>query len=170
MQRHVAGHGPEAAGRIRDVQPGRPRYHMAAEHLQPPLQRREGLQRGHAAVADHQFGLAAQQRLHQQGDIGGVVLVIGVSIDDEVRAEPQAGLQPGGKGGRQPGVMRQPQHMIHLTVLRGLRGAVSAAVIDHQQLHLIDPVDAARQLHHRLRQRFGFVIAGDLDNEFHSGW
>jgi len=167
MQRYIAGHGAEAAGSIRHVQPGSPRDNPAAENLQLALERREGLQGCHTAVADHQVSFAPQDGRQQRWQIAGMVLIIGVSVDDQVSAQPQAGLQPGGEAGSQTHMMRQPQDMLHPAGCGNIGCAVTAAVVHHQHFHFIYAVQPARQFTDRLGQRFSFVVAGDLDDEFH---
>ena len=46
------------------------------------------------ARADHHVGFAGQDRGGQLGDVRGFVLVVGVGIDDDVRAQAQAGVKP----------------------------------------------------------------------------
>ena len=169
VQRHVAGHGPEAAGGIRHVQPGSARDHPAADHLQAAFERREGLQGSHPAVANDQFGLASQDGAYQKRDVGSIVLVVGIGVNDQIRPQPQAGLQPGSKGNCQPGMVRQAQHMVHPAGARSFRCSVRAAVIDHQKFDFVHPVDLARQLSHCLWQGFGLVITRDLNDKFHAG-
>ena len=47
--------------------------------------------------ADHDVGRARQNRGGQGGNIIGVILIVGVRVDDDVRSEAQTGVQPGHK-------------------------------------------------------------------------
>ena len=51
---------------------------------------------------------------------------------------------------------------------RHLGCTVAAAVVHHQVLDLVHPCDRARQVAHRLGECGFFVVAGNLDDQFHS--
>ena len=59
----------------------------AAEELQATLDQREILHVFNRPRADYDLRLARHDRRDERGDIGGVVLVVGVRVDDHVGAE-----------------------------------------------------------------------------------
>jgi hypothetical protein len=71
------------------------------------------------------------------------------------------------EGGGQPAVTSQLQHMMNAQFSGYLRGAVGAAVIDHEILDCFEAGDFARQIADHGRERCFFIKAGDLDDEFH---
>ena len=64
------------------------------------------------AVADHHVGFAAQDRGHELGDVGALVLVVGVGVDDHVGAELQARVQARLKRRCQALVVGQPDDVV----------------------------------------------------------
>jgi hypothetical protein len=51
---------------------------------------------------------------------------------------------------------------------RHLDGAVGGAVVDHEPLDRLDPLDLARKVGEGRRQSRLLVEAGDLDDELHA--
>ena len=125
-------------------------------------------QRG-LAVADHDVGAAVQDRLDQARDIGAGILVVAVGVDDDVGAGLEAGVEPGAEGVGKAAVAGLGDDMIDAEGPRDLDRAVGRAVVDDQDLHLVDARDAPRNGGHGLGQRRLFVVAGDLDDELHGG-
>jgi len=56
---------------------------------------------GNRPCTDHNIRFPVQYRLHQEWDIIGIVLIVGVSIDDHIGAQFQTGVQTGHKSTRQ---------------------------------------------------------------------
>jgi hypothetical protein len=100
-------------------------------------------QRGHLAVADHHLSRSIEDRLHHGRDVAGVVLVVGIGVDDDVRAPLDGIAQTGGKGDREPTVDRHPDHFCACPA-RHLRGSIGRSVIDYQDLDLINAVNCGR--------------------------
>ncbi len=100
-------------------------------------------------------------------DRRGVVLVVGVGVDDHVGAELQARvesrLEPGGKAL----VVGQADDVVDAVVARDRDRPVGRAVVDDQPLDLIEPLDLAREVGQRQREGLLLVEARDLDDEFH---
>ena len=119
------------------------------------------------AVADDDVGLAGEDRRDQLGDVGAAVLVVGVGVDDDVGAELEAGVEAGLEAGRQPLVVGQPDDVLDAVLAGDLDRAVGRAVVDDQQLDLVDPLDPAGDVGDRRRQRRLLVEAGDLDDQLH---
>jgi hypothetical protein len=74
--------------------------------------------------ADHDRSTPRHDRLHELRDIVRVVLVVRVRIHDHIRAEPQAGIEPGHKAAREPLVKTEIDDVIHAIRPRHLDGAV----------------------------------------------
>ncbi|OPZ67140.1 MAG: hypothetical protein BWY83_02694 [bacterium ADurb.Bin478] len=119
------------------------------------------------AVADHQISLMRQNRPHQLGDIFARILVIGVGVDNQIRAQPQTGVQAGGKAGGQSLIAIQAHDMVNAQLPRDLHRFILAAVVDHQNLDGIDALDLAGQVRQRDRQGLRFVITGNLNDQLH---
>lgn len=122
---------------------------------------------GHA-VADDDVGAAVEDRLDQARDIGALVLIVAVGIDDDVGAEPQAGVEPDAEGARQALVVLVDENMIDAKLPRHLDRAVRRSIADDEDFHVIDAVDLARNIRHRRRQRLLFVVTGNLNNQLHA--
>ncbi len=121
----------------------------------------------HLPVADDHVGPPGQHRRDQVGDGIPGVLAVGVGVDDDVGPQPQAGVDARLEGAGQPQVLRVADDVVD-TVGRGHFGrGVMAAVVDDQRLDAINARHAPRQVGQRPRQHLGFVVAGNLDNEFH---
>ena len=101
-QRRFAGIGAEAAGRVWHVCIRDLSDNPAAYELQPPLEPRHVPQRADVAVADHDVGLATEQRGEELADIPTGVLVVRVGVDDEIGVEFQGCIDAGHEGGGQP--------------------------------------------------------------------
>ena len=105
------------------------------------------------AVADDHVGLAGEDRRDQLRHVGAAVLVVGVGVDDDVGAELEAGVEPGLESGGEALVVGQPDDVLDPVLARDLDRAVGRAVVDDQQLDLVDALDLARQVGDRRRQR-----------------
>jgi hypothetical protein len=99
--------------------------------------------------------------------IGAAVLVVGVGVDDDVGAQFQAGVEARLEAGREALVVGQADDVLDPAFAGHLDRAVSAAVVDHQQLHLVDAGHLARQVGDRRGQRRLLVEARDLDDQLH---
>ncbi len=89
------------------------------------------------ALADHHVGLPRENRLHELRNVGGLVLVVRVGVDDDIRAARETGLDARHERAREA-EMRAVDHMVHAEFLRDLRGAVGAAVVHDEPLDLVD--------------------------------
>ena len=115
--------------------------------------------------ADHQVGLAGEDRRGQLRDVVGAVLVVGVGVDDHVGAGAQRGLEAGGERAGQALVAPEADDVIDAGGLGDRDRRVGAAVVDH---HPFDPREArhrARQGRERDAERRRLVEAGDLDDQ-----
>jgi hypothetical protein len=118
-------------------------------------------------VSDDHVGVPPQDRRDELGDVGRVVLVVGVGVYDHVRAELQTGVQSSLETGGQPLVIGETHHVIHAAVLGHFNRLVRRAVIDDQPLHRVEPVELTGQQRQRVRQLLLLVETGNLDDQFH---
>ena len=100
-------------------------------------------------------------------DVGAVVLVVGVGVDDHVRAELQRRVDAGLESGGQALVVRQAHEMVDAVGARDRDGVVGRAVVDDEPLDDVEALHRAGQVSERLRELVGLVEAGDLDDELH---
>ncbi len=118
-------------------------------------------------VPDDHVGLAAEDRRHELGDVGALVLVVGVGVDDHVGAELEPGVEAGLEGGGQALVVGQADDVVDARGPRGLNGGVGGPVIDDQPFDGVKALDRARQPAEGQRQLLFLVETGDLDDELH---
>jgi hypothetical protein len=123
-------------------------------------------QLGNVAIADDDVRLATEQRGDQARNFARRILVVGVGIDDEVRAGLERGIDAGDECGRQPLVAAETHDVLDAALVRHISGAVARSVVDDQHLHDVDPGDRSRQIGEGRRQRRGFVQTRNLDDEF----
>jgi hypothetical protein len=95
------------------------------------------------SIADHHVGATLEDRRDELRDVGGRVLIIGVGVDDHIRAELQRRVQPRLKGRREPLVVGQPDEVVDAALARGRGGPVGGAVVDDQPLDAIEPIQFA---------------------------
>jgi hypothetical protein len=79
----------------------------------------------------------------------------------------KAGIQPCHKTIGQPLVCLEVDNMPYSKRMGNCYGPVCTAVIDDETFDLIYPFNMTRQVRNGLRERNFFVMAGDLDYEFH---
>ena len=145
----------------------RPPATAAADPLEELLDERELLDPVGLAVTDHHVRLPTEDRLHEVGDVAPGVLVIGVGVDDDVRPQTQGCIESRLEGRRESFVAAVPDYMLHAELSCCLAGPIGAAVVDHEPFDAVDPVDVRGEVGKRLRQDLLFVVAGDLDYQFH---
>ena len=100
--------------------------------------------------------------------LGAVVLVVGVRVDDHVRAQLQGRVYAGLERGREALVVGQPDDVVDAVGVRDLGGPVGRAVVDHQPLDRVEPGELAGKLGQDPGQRLRLVQAGDLDDQLHA--
>ena len=137
------------------------------EPLQTALGAREVLVDVDLTVADHHVGFAAHDRRDKLRDVGALVLVVRVGVDDHVGAELQRRVEPRLEGRCQALVVGQPHEVIDTVSPRGLDRRVGRAVVDHQPLDDVEPGNRPRQVRERGRELVLLVETGDLDDELH---
>ena len=85
-------------------------------------------------------------RRDELGDVGALVLVVGVGVDDHVGAELQAGVEARLERRREALVVRQPDDVVDAVLAGDLDRGVGRAVVDDQPLDGVEPGDLARQV------------------------
>ena len=80
------------------------------------------------------------------GDVGAVVLVVGVGVDDHVGAELERRVEAGLEAVGQALVVRQPDDVVDAVRARDLDGAVGRAVVDDEPLDRVETGHLARQV------------------------
>ena len=104
------------------------------------------LDRHDLAVADDHVGVAGDDRRDELRDVGAVVLVVGVGVDDDVGAELERRVEPGLEAGGEALVVRQPHDVVDAVLARDLDRAVGRAVVDDQPLDDVEAGDLAREV------------------------
>ena len=118
------------------------------------------------AVADDDLGRPVDDRLHDLDDVGPDVLVVGVGIDDDVRAEAQRRVDAGDERRSEAAVAHEANDVIGAGLACRGDGAVRRAVVDHQRLDPAEAVDPFREIGNRTGDGRFFVVCGNLDDEF----
>ena len=99
--------------------------------------------------------------------MAGVVLTVGVRVDDDVGTMLQRRLDTRGEAARQPLVGGQADD-VSASLARDAHGAVGRAVVDDDDLDLVDALDPPWQLGKGTRQHLLFVPRGDRMTSFMS--
>ena len=131
------------------------------------MSRREVLDPGHLAVAHDHVGAAFEDRAHERRDVGGAVLVVGVRVDDDVRAELQGGVDARLEARREALVVGQADEVVDAVLTGDRDGLIRRAVVDDQPLDAVEAVHLAGKVGQRLRELICLVEAGDLNDELH---
>lgn len=98
------------------------------------------------------------------------ILMITVSVDDHVCAQPQARIQPSLKRKGQAAIMPQRHDVISAGGLCLSRRAIDRTIVDDQHFDRIEAGQRARHITNDLRDGGLFVVSGNLDDEFHVGF
>ncbi len=118
----------------------------------------------HPSVADDHVGLAPEDGTDELRDLAPRVLVVAVGVDDDVGSERERGLEAGFERRRESPAPRGALHVLDPVPLRDFRRSVGRAVVDHQDLDLVEALDRAGDLGEGRGKGLGFVEAGDLDH------
>ena len=137
------------------------------EALEKFLDGRKVRHRFMVAAPDHDVRFFFHDRRCKALNIAALIGTVGVRADDDVGAEAQGVLQARRKRPRQPQMLGKSQNMVRPRRARRFRRFVFAAVVHNLKLHRVCAGKRPRQLRERRRDVFLFVIAGNLDNNFH---
>jgi hypothetical protein len=127
------------------------------------LEAGEVLDRAGLPVADDDLGFLPEDRLHELGDLRLRVLVVPVGVHDDVRTVQQRVVDAVTERAGETHVRRVVHEVLDAVLLGDLDGAVGAAVVDHQDLDLVDAVDLSRDGVDDAGEGVLLVEAGDLD-------
>jgi len=115
-------------------------------------------------AVDHR-GLALHHRLEQPGDVLRVILQVGVEDDHVVAVGLGDGCADGGALAHVLGVVNSVQAGVVATA-QDLGGAIGAAVVDHDELH-VTGVDDRQRLLESLPEPDFLVIDRHQDRKLH---
>ena len=144
--RGVAVVGAEARGRVGHLRRGRAPHHPRAQALQHALRAWEVLDRPDLPIADDHVGPPRKDRLDEPLDVRGGVLVVGIRVDDDVRADLHGGVEAGVEPGGEALVAREPDDVVDAVGPGDLDRAIGGAVVDDEPLDRLEAGDLARQL------------------------
>ena len=74
------------------------------------------------------------------------VLVVGIRVDDHICSQSEARIKATYKGLCQSQVAAEVNNMISSGLTCSFRGVICAAVINHQDLHAVKPIDGFGEL------------------------
>jgi hypothetical protein len=115
----------------------------------------------------------AEDRGDELGDVLRLVLVVGVGVDDDVRALLDAGVEAGHERLGEAPVPRHADDVIGPVGARHLDGAVGGPVVDDEPFHHVDAGKLPRQRVQRRADGGLLVETRDLDDQLahhaHSG-
>lgn len=94
-----------------------------------------------------------------------MVLVIGIGVDDDIRATCQTGFDTRREGIGKATIAGMSYDVVNAVFLGDLDRFIRASVIDDQLFDAVEVCDGPRQITQRYRQCFGFVVARNLDNQ-----
>ena len=121
-------------------------HERAAEALKNFLHQRKLVDVFNISRADHHVCFLPENRLDELGNGLAWILIVGVGVDNDIRAVPQTRIQPGGKRLRKSLMAFQLHEMVDAVLLGDLAGSVIAPVIHDKHFNHIDPVNAFRQV------------------------
>ena len=104
------------------------------------------LNRSDRSRTNYQVGTMLSNRLGQQGDIGGAILIVRIGIDNDIRPETQAGLQTRHERLGEALVTDVADNMIYTVRSGNLDRRIITAVIDDQPFDSRKPFNFTRQL------------------------
>jgi hypothetical protein len=131
--------------------------------LQTLLQRRKVSDRVDLAVADDHVGFAGDYRRNELFDVGTVVLVVSVGVDDDVSAKLERGIKACLEPCCKPFVRCEPNDVVNAAGSSDLDCAVFGAIVDHEPFDRVDTWNLPWKIAQSLGEGFLLVVTGDLD-------
>jgi hypothetical protein len=120
-----------------------------------------------ASVANNHVRLGGENGSDERRDVVGSVLVVGVGVHDDVRAELQGGIDPRLKRHSESLIGVEADDVIDTALARHLGSAVGRAVVDDEPLHRVESSHLARKSGEGDRQDSFFVETRYLDDQLH---
>src|SRR5690606_3865429 len=99
-----------------------------------------------------------QNRACQSGNIIGIVLVVSVGINDNVRSKVKCSVDASHKCAGKSSVPAKTDYMMNTIPLGDFYRIVCAAVVNNEPFHLIKPLNLFRQVRQGLRKAMLLVI------------
>lgn len=118
------------------------------------------------SIADDDFGTSLEDRTYEVSDPISRVLIIAVSIDDDVCAEHQTVHDTVMKSYAQTSVGLEFDNMVYTESTSHFRRIVSTSIVDDEVFYAIYPWYVFWEVVKCRRESFSFIFAGDLDDEF----
>ncbi|CDX55531.1 hypothetical protein MPL1032_20153 [Mesorhizobium plurifarium] len=163
--RGVSRDGAKSAWRVLHVGSAADPNHPTADLLQELLDRGEMLDFRYWPGADNHIRAPFQHRIDEGRNVGCMILVVGIGVDDDVRAPGQTGFDARHEGVSKTTIAGVPHDVIDTVFPGDPDRFVRASVIYHQPFDAAEAWDGPRQIAQRYRQGFGFVVARNLDNQ-----
>lgn len=159
--------GSEAARDVWNLNTSQVAHDCAAEVLELLFEEAEVWDLIALAVADDDIGSFVEDRLDELRDILAVVLVVPIRVDDDIGSEHQAAVEASSERVSQAPVSSEADNMVDTTFLGDFDSSIGAAIIDDQDLDLIDARYLPRYITDRCGERVLFVEARDLNDDLH---
>ena len=162
-QRRFFGIRPKTAWRIGNIGFRGCPHHPTTEALQHFLLARKVIHRRRLAVANYNIGLPSHNRLYQIGNGCTRILMIAISVDNNIRAQLQGCINAGLKRRWQSAPSTMPHNVVNTHVSRYLDRAICRAIINHQRFitHL---GGADRHIAQHVGQCFFLIQTRNLNN------
>ena len=121
------------------------------------------------ATANYQVGFSLQDRAYESRDVFSKVLIVGVSIYDDVGAQFQASIETRFEGRAKTLVVNKLDNMVDSQFPSPLDGLIRGSIVDDEHLDLVDSRNLPWQPLKRGRQSGFLIETGNLDDKFHTG-
>ena len=165
--RGIARERPETGDGVGDLDSGSLADDPGPDPLEQALGGREVRELARPPIPDDEVGAPVENRQDQGRNVRGVVLHVGVEVDDDVGAHGERLRESRREGLGEPPVRREAQDAVGPGRAGPLRSRVRGAVVDHETLQLGEARDAARQRGERPFDRGLFVERRNLNDELH---
>jgi hypothetical protein len=96
--------------------------------------------------ADDHFRLCIDDRFHDRRDVARVVLVVGVGVDDDVRAARDARFQAGHERCSETAVHGMSHDVVDAERARDIRRRIGRTIVDDEPFDAAASFDRARQI------------------------
>src|SRR5690606_24345954 len=99
--------------------------------------------------------------------VAGVILIVGVGVDDHVGARRETSIEPGEEGRGEALIPGEAYDVVDTALARDPRRVIVTAVVDDEPLYRVKPRHLAWQRRERDAERASLVETRDLDDELH---
>src|SRR5438045_3908214 len=98
------------------------------------------------AVADNNIRASKKDGLDKPGNIGASVLIVAVSIDNDIGPESQRDVQSSPEGRGKAPISRVTGNVVGSGVQGNRAGSILRTVVDNHHQNLVDPWNSTRNL------------------------